>query len=159
MALRIGVRRASEADVEGLVKLIARLKELNSELDPQFLPGEDLEANVRSYVEESLKRDNVVFLVAEDEAEGRLVGVLRLEVVDRRFYKPRYKAVITDLYVHPTYRGKRIGKLLIERAAEEARARGAGLLTVVYPVGNVIADRFYDRMGFRDLQKERYLPL
>jgi len=159
MAMRIAVRRAEEKDADEIVRLIARLKFLNSELDPLFLPSKDLEAAVRDYVQRSLGDEKVLVLVAEDEEAGRIVGVLRMEVVDRLFYEPRYKALITDLYVHPQYRRRRIGRLLIGRAAEEARGLGAGMLAVVYPAGNAIADSFYAKMGFRDLQKEKFIPL
>ncbi|MEB3851928.1 MAG: GNAT family N-acetyltransferase [Desulfurococcales archaeon] len=159
MASRVAVRRAQERDVESVAGLIARLKALNGELDPHFLPAGDLEARAREYVAKSLGSDNAFILVAEDEQAGRIVGVIRVELVDRVFYKPRIKAVITDFYVHPAYRGKRIGRLLVEKAQEEAKARGAGLITAVYPEGNIIADSFYSRMGFRPLQKELYKPL
>ncbi len=159
MASRVVVRRASESDLEALAGLVARLKSLNGELDPHFLPVDNLEEAARRYVEESLGSEKVVFLVAEDEVEGRIIGAIRVELVDRVFYKPPVKAVITDFYVHPAYRGKRIGRLLIEKAMEEAKARGAGIITAVYPEGNIIADAFYKRMGFKPLQKELYKPL
>jgi GNAT superfamily N-acetyltransferase len=159
MAMRIAVRRAEEKDADEIARLLARLKILNSELDPHFLPSRDLESAVREYVRKSLESEKSLVLVAEDEEAGRIVGVLRLEIVDRLFYEPRYKALITDLYVHPQYRRKRIGRLLIERAAEEAKGLGAGMLAVVYPAGNTIADSFYAKMGFKDLQKEKYIPL
>jgi len=159
VSVRINVRRAEDRDADEIARLIARLKTLNSELDPHFLPSKDLEATVKEYVRRSLGEDRTVIIVAEDEEAGRIVGVLRLEIVDRLFYEPRYKAVITDLYVHPQYRRRRIGRLLIERAADEARSRGAGMLAVVYPAGNTIADSFYTKLGFKDLQKEKYIPL
>ncbi|MEB3816845.1 MAG: GNAT family N-acetyltransferase [Desulfurococcales archaeon] len=159
MPLRLNVRLAREGDVDQLTDLIVRLKSLNSELDPHFLPDENILDTVRRYVGESITSDKAVVLVAEDEESGRIVGVLRFEIVDRLFYKPRIKAVITDIYVHPAYRGKGIGRLLVERAAAEAKKRGAGLLTVIYPEGNLIAESFYNKMGFQPLQKEKYLRL
>jgi len=154
----IVVRRMSEGDLEAVAELIARLKSLNEELDPNFKVVEDLDKVVREYLERSLKSDRVVVLVAEDEGNRLIAGVVRFELVDRLFYEPRLQAVITDLYVRPQYRRKRLGRLLVEKALDEARRMGAGIVTVVYPAGNRIADSFYTKMGFVELNKELYRP-
>jgi ribosomal protein S18 acetylase RimI-like enzyme len=159
MAAHLTIRGAGPGDAGELARLVARLKTLNGELDPHFLPADNLEEAARDYVAKSLESENVFILVAVDERENRIVGMIRVELVDRIFYKPPVKAVITDFYVHPAFRGKRIGRLLVEKAMEEAKARGAGMITAVYPEGNIIADAFYKRMGFRPLQKEYYKPL
>jgi len=56
----IVVRRMSEGDLEAVAELIARLKSLNEELDPNFKVVEDLDKVVREYLERSLKSDRVV---------------------------------------------------------------------------------------------------
>ncbi len=156
---RIQVREAVEADAEALAALVARLKSLNEELDPHFKVVGDLDKVALEYVKASIGSDKVILLVAEDAEAGEVAGLIRVELVDRVFYEPRVKAVITDIYVRPKYRRRRVGRLLLEKAAEEAARRGAGIITAVYPAGNVIAARFYQQMGFTRLQEEVYKPL
>ncbi len=152
------VRRMTESDLEEAAELVARLKSFNEELDPNFKVVDNLGDVVKDYLRRSLSSDKVAVLVAFDEGNKLMAGVARVELVDRLFYEPRLAGVITDLYVRPQYRRKRLGRLLIEKSIEEARRMGAGIVTVVYPAGNQIADSFYTRMGFVQLNKELYKP-
>ncbi len=145
----IQIRRAEEKDVEALVDFIVRLKQVNEELDPMYITRENLAETVKAYVERSLKDTNTILLVAE--CEGKIVGMVRAAILDRMFYEPRMEALITDIYVHPSYRRRGVATALIERLAEEARRKGVGLLAAEYPPGNKIAERFFARLGFKPL--------
>ncbi len=155
----IYVKEAAKEDSSIIADMIARLKMLNEELDPHFKTIRDLETAVREYVNKMIEDENSKILLALDADTSEAVGVLILRREDRVFYEPRIKAVITDFYVKPKYRRKRIGTLLLEKALEEAKEMGAGILTVVYPAGNTIADEFYKKAGFKELQIEKYKPL
>jgi GNAT superfamily N-acetyltransferase len=154
--MRINVRHLAPEDVDKVTKLIARLKDLNSELDPHYMTIDNLEDVVRDYVKKSAEDPNVVFLLAEDEETKRIVGILRAQFRDRAFYKPRNALVITDIYVDPRYRRKGLGSLLLRKLEETAREKGIEMLIAVYPAGNVIADDFFNKKGFKLLQVERY---
>lgn len=152
----IVIRNMSEQDIDQVTELIVRLKSLNEELDPHFKVVSNIYDVVKEYLVRSLKDDKVVILVAEDSYSKLIAGVVRFELVDRLFYEPRVKAEITDLYIRPQYRRKRLGRMLIDKTFDEARKRGAGIVTVVYPAGNSIADSFYKSLSFLELNKELY---
>lgn len=157
--MKIGIRRAEPSDATILEDFVARLKSLNEELDPLFKTVENLRDEVRKYIKSSLEDDRSIVLVAYNTENGEIVGMLRLEIIDRIFYSPRTAAVITDLYVKPKHRGGKIATLLLEKAKEEAKARGAGLLVATYPANNMIAEAFYSKAGFKTLQVEKFIPL
>jgi len=152
----IVIRKPVESEVEVLAELVARLKSLNEELDPNYKTVSDLLDAARDYIAESLKSENVILLVAEDADVGKIVGIARVEIKNRRFYEPRVKGVITDLYVHPSYRRKKVGALLVDKAVEELQGRGINMLTAIYPINNIIAKKFYENLGFTDLDIEVY---
>jgi len=156
--MRITIRYAEAKDIAEISDMLVKLKLLNEELDPHFKIVEDLEEQVNKYVEGVIGRNDTIVLVAEDEEAGSLAGVVIAVLVDRIFYQPRLKAMITDFYVKPVYRRKRLGTLLLERIAREALNRGAGILTAIYPADNSIAEEFYKSQGFQVLQVERYKP-
>jgi len=56
-------------------------------------------------------------------------------------------AVLWDIRVHPDHRGRGIGSLLFDRAADWARQRGFGQLGLETSSVNVPACRFYAQMG------------
>ncbi len=156
MVSRIVVREAVPDDAEEVAKLIARLKALNEELDPHYKVVDNIDEVSMEYVREMMESGKARVLVAVDSAVGSIVGVLIYRIVDRRFYVPRVKAQIVDFYVLPKYRGRRIGTLLLEKAAEMAKGDGAGMITVIYPALNTIAGRFYEAKSFIDLAHEKY---
>ncbi len=157
--MKINVRMVEEKDFEEVAKLVARLKSLNEELDPHFKAVDNVREIALKYIEETTKSDNAFILVAENGETGEIIGVIRVELVDRVFYEPRIKALITDIYVKPKYRRKRVGILLLEKAAAEAKRRGARMLSAIYPHGNVLAAEFYKKQGFSEFQREVYKPL
>ncbi|MCS7107286.1 MAG: GNAT family N-acetyltransferase [Acidilobaceae archaeon] len=157
--MRLEVRLAGQGDAEQLSYLIARLKSLNEELDPLFKTVNNLHEVVQEYVRESVESDRVFILIAQNGENGEIAGIVRVEMEDRLFYVPRIVAVISDIYVKPKYRRRKVATLLLERAKEEAKKRGAGMLIAVYPANNMIAESFYSRAGFKLLQVEKYVPL
>ncbi len=155
--MKVSIRRADKDDVPELAKMVARLKTLNEELSQAFRTTAGLEEEAARYIEESMESGSTVILVAE--SDGEVVGFVKIDFVDRRFYEPRMKAEITDIYVKPMYRRQGLGKLLVEAAKDEARKRGAGIVSAIFPSNNVIAKRFYEGLGFKDFQLELYIKL
>ncbi|MEB3756133.1 MAG: GNAT family N-acetyltransferase [Desulfurococcales archaeon] len=152
----IVVRKPIQEDIKAMADLVARLKSLNEELDPHYKTVEDLYQASENYIKEALEDPNSIILVAEDEATGQLVGLVKVDIVNRRFYEPRVKGAIKDMYVHPSYRRKKLGVLLIDKMIDELRTRGIKMITAIYPVNNIIARRFYENLGFTDLDVEVY---
>jgi len=148
-----------EDDVENALEYIVRLKLLNEEVDPNFKTVDNLEEEARGYLIESLEDENVAVYVCEDLDVNQVVGLVRIEIRDRRFYYPRKEAVITDIYVKAGYRGKNIGHILIDKASSFAKEKGAGLIVVSYPLNNTIADKFFTEGGFKDLKRVKFFSL
>jgi len=141
------VRVAEARDREKIIDLMIRAKRLNEEFDPLLRLSPTLQETVTSYVEESLTSPNSLLLVAEHG--GRLVGVLKAEVVDRVFYDPPLEGLIRELYILPEYRRKGVAKILVTEASKILQGRGAGLITAEFPSLHKIAMEFYEKMGFR----------
>lgn len=89
----------------------------------------------------------------EHQAFAFLVALDGQEVVGFSLYYPRYSTwkgrcfYLEDLYVKPAYRGKGLGKQLLEATAEEARRAGARRLDWQVLDWNEEAVRFYERIG------------
>ena len=83
-------------------------------------------------------------------ASGRLVGILSFRRDERR--KALHKGMITAMYVAPPWRGRGLGRTLVERAVALARA-SPGLqqiyLWALVSPGRTSAVGFYERLGFR----------
>jgi len=80
-----------------------------------------------------------VYLVAR--VKGRIVGYVGMWTVGDEGH-------ITNIAVHPDFRGKGIGTLLLSFLIAVAYSRGIGALTLEVRVSNVRARKLYERMGF-----------
>jgi ribosomal-protein-alanine N-acetyltransferase len=59
------------------------------------------------------------------------------------------EAHISTIAVHPDWRGKGLGELLLLTAVEEALARGASMISLEVRPSNHVAQRLYRKYGFR----------
>ncbi|MEM0481893.1 MAG: GNAT family N-acetyltransferase [Nitrososphaerota archaeon] len=149
MPTDISIRVAEKQDKERIVDLMMRAKRLNEEFDPLLKLSHRLQEIVTRYVEESFTSPSSLLVVAEHG--GRLVGVLKAELVNRIFYDPPLEGIIRELYILPEYRRKGVGKMLVAEAFKILQERGAGLITAEFPSLHKIAVEFYEKMGFRPI--------
>ena len=96
---------------------------------------------------ESLKAGAFPYLAAADEA-GRVLGYAYVGAFRPR---PAYRFIVEDsVYVAPEAKGRGVGRLLMERLIEAARA--LGFRQIVAVIGDGHADsasvRLHERLGF-----------
>lgn len=143
------IRRATSSDVATAAELIVRTKKLNNEFDPLFSVVANAKETAEAYIEDSLKSNGVLLLVAT--ARQKVVGLLRAEMRRRRFYNPTDDGHITDFYILPEFRRKALGNEILKRASAELTKMGAQIITAEVPTQNEIAVKFYTKRGFRSL--------
>ena len=105
----------------------------------------DLDA-AKKFLRERLANDqSVIFMVYND---SRAVGFTQLYPV---FSSVNMAAVwlLNDLFVDPVYRGKKIGKQLLEAAQNHCTASGAKGVSLETEQTNVVGNKLYPIMGFK----------
>ena len=143
------IREAAIADVDQSAELLIRLKRLNSEFDPMFKVAETAIVEAKKYLREAVDSEKSIVLVA---MEGqKVVGVIKADLEDRRFYEPRIKGAIVDFYVLPEFRRKKLGEELIRKMIHKLKEKGAEIVAAEFPSQNKIAVNFYEKLRFRPL--------
>lgn len=127
------VRVATVADASALARLLG---ELGYPVAPDALIPR---------LERMLARDDQHVLIAEDQGGTR--GVLALHVFPMLEYD-QDAAMITALVIAEGARGTGIGRQLVERGAELARAAGARRFMVTTHNRRAGAHAFYEKLGF-----------
>jgi Histone acetyltransferase HPA2 and related acetyltransferases len=146
----IVIRPATKEDLDAATQLVIRLKRLNAEFDPLLEVAPDIEQAARKYLETAISSPTSILLVA---VEGtKVVGLLKGDVEDRIFYRPKYAGVIREFYILPEYRRKGIGKRLMIEGVEMLRRKGAEVIMASFPALNEIAINFYKKIGFRPVK-------
>lgn len=79
--------------------------------------------------------------------DGAMSGVAGLNRETR--LKNRHKATLVAMYVAPEYQGHGIGRALVGKVLDEARAGGVGLVVLTVTAGNREATALYEKCGFK----------
>jgi ribosomal protein S18 acetylase RimI-like enzyme len=95
-------------------------------------------------------------MVAEDA--GLLLGVC-LWTMTYSSWRGCAGVYISDLYVLPLARGRKIGEKLLRGTIIEAKKRGAGFIKMEVEQSNESAARFYERLGFTHKSDDRIFIL
>ena len=145
MSLRI--REAEAADLPALIALYNELS-----LDEPREDAAAIERYSAAFSEiESLTGHHV--LVAEDD--GRLVGSVTVIVAPNLTYQGTPFALIENVVVTESARGRGVGALIMNAAIDIAREAGCYKVTLTSNKRRADAHRFYERIGF-DERKEGF---
>lgn len=141
------VRRATPADA---VVAAEMLHEFNTEFDTPT-PGRRV---LTSRLGDLLAGDEVVVLLVGEPATGLAVLTFRPSV-----WYDGPVAILDELYVRPSARGRRLGSALLASACDLVRGRGGGLIEANVDGDDTRARRFYEARGFANNEPGRTDPL
>lgn len=135
---KLGVRRADLSDLEAVVPLFDGYRQFYQQAGD--IPG------ARAFLQARLeRRDSVLFLA---EIDGRAAGFTQLypsfsSVSMKRLW------ILNDLFTHPDYRRRGVGRALLTHAEQFAREDGAKGLTLSTAKTNATAKATYEQAGWK----------
>ena len=159
----VGGRALSNLSEAGMMDITQVLERINVHIRPMRLPDVEQVVQIdrlsftlpwseRTYCLELTENSVAHLLVAEqeDQLKQSIVGYVGFWfIVD--------EAHISTLAVHPDFRGKGIGRRLLEEALEEASRLGADLVTLEVRASSQIPIDLYKKFGFQiRASKPRY---
>jgi [ribosomal protein S18]-alanine N-acetyltransferase len=92
-----------------------------------------------AFYSELQSNSNAFYYVAE--TAGKVIGYGGMWIIID-------EAHITNIAVHPDYRGRKIGEALLCRLIAEAADRGAGDMTLEVRKNNIVAQNLYKKYNF-----------
>ena len=152
------IRRARRADREGAVGLWRELQTDHAARDPRYRLSDDAEARWATDLRVWLRAHTSRVWVAE--ADDRLVGLCTAHLADPApMYAGPSFVFVGDLVTAADWRGRGIGKRLLDAAREWARQVGAGELRAGVLATNPEGRRFWEREGAEDYTVTVVMPL
>ena len=139
MVDRVVVRQAADADVARIVELLLHGAVRAGKEDPSDL------APYRAALAECTAGPGTV-LVAE--VDGEVVGVCQLIVFRHLQLRGGLCAEVESVHVHPDFRSRGIGGLLMGHVVSRARELGCYRVQLTSNNARPEAHRFYERLGF-----------
>lgn len=149
----MNIRRATEADMSGLVSLLDQVLMVHYEGRPDLF-----KPNTRKYTDQELKAliaddDRPIWVaVAEDAAPGQILGYAFCVVEDfthSNNMQPNKTLYIDDLCVDEGARGLHVGSSLYHFVCSWAREHGFYNVTLNVWSCNPKAQGFYEAMGLK----------
>ena len=139
-----------QADFDAICQLLYELDEFHVRLLPDLLQTIDDPARQNERIGQYVAADDAELLVAE--LHGALVGLSTVRVLsnpDAPMFKAGQRAYMDDLVVSDRFRGRGIGKQLLSKVVDWARARELKYVDTNVWDDNECAMSFYRFHGFQ----------
>jgi GNAT superfamily N-acetyltransferase len=136
--MSLEIRAAGDADLPAVLNLHAEL-----EKDHQLLSMEQAQT-----IFKAMKRypDYTLYVATWD---GVIVGTFTLLIMDGLAHLGSPSGIVEDVVVHANWRGRGIGKRMMQFAMKRCRARGCYKLALSSHRKREAAHRFYESLGFQ----------
>ncbi len=82
-------------------------------------------------------------------ADNEIVGTFSLVIMDNLGHLGAPSGIVEDIVVHPEWRGKGIGKKMMNFAMERCREKGCYKLAISSNIERGEAHLFYESLGFK----------
>lgn len=145
----IHVRPAIVHDAAELLQLWQELMELHVSLDDRFALADRAHERFLGYLDLARSRDDYQVLIADHPA-GPVGFVIACVLPNSPVYRARWIGYINDLCVTDAWRGRGVGRMLVDEAVAWLRHRGADSVEVYVAHRNPRAIQFWKRMGGRE---------
>jgi len=140
--MNIHIRNAKQEDVPNIVQLLAD--------DPLGAQRERYEKPLPESYYEAFKEINAdknnYLMVAE--FENHIIGTLQLTIIPYLTYQGGKRALVEAVRIDKTYRGKGIGKIMLEWAINKAREINCHVVQLTTDKKRPDALEFYKMLGF-----------
>lgn len=141
------IREYTQNDIQQIRYCLGKLQEYERSVEPNRVPNDQIGDNYWNYlIDETNKKKGKIF-VAEDE--GKIVGIICVWV-EREIEMDSDYLYVSDWIVLEEYRGKGLGKALIEQAQDYATSIGLKIIRLGVLINNELAKDVYYKLGFRD---------
>ncbi len=150
------IRPATPDDLPSAAALAARLVRMHHAMDPlRFMCVEGLEKGYERWFRSELPSKEVVLRVVVAKDDGRVLGYAygRLEPRDWNSLLDAHGA-LHDIFVDESVRGSGAAEALLRATLDALSALGAPRVLLESAFGNVVAQRLFERVGFRKTMVE-----
>lgn len=137
------IREATRADVPAIVRMLAD-DHLGNQREAYSDPLP--ESYYHAFADIERDPNNTILVACRDDV---VVGTLQLTFVPSLSYQGGWRATVESVRTDATVRGQGIGRMMMERAIELARAKGCVLMQLSTHQSRTDAHRFYERLGFK----------
>lgn len=149
----VTIHHAEPTDLAGVQADVVALFTEDSGARDATISRDWPQSHAAAWLEDQMASERKVLLIARSDGQ---VGYLAGELLAPSAMRTVSVAVLVSMYVRPAFRGRGVGRRLVEAFGDWARERRAERMSVTAFAANTDAVRFYERFGFtpRQIQLE-----
>jgi ribosomal protein S18 acetylase RimI-like enzyme len=158
--MMITIRLYRPEDTAGVEQCLIELQDFERSIESNRVEGRTIATARRESLLAWCAQARGALFVAEEA--GSIVGLIAViaQVSDDPLIELNKEfAYIPDLVVLPAYRGRGLGRALLQQAETYARQQGATLLKVDVLAANKVARHLYEAVGFQNYEIRLIKPL
>jgi ribosomal protein S18 acetylase RimI-like enzyme len=149
------IRKATQADIESIMKLWKELMNFHIERDSYFDIANNAPEKFAKFIKEKLDSNDYCILVAEDN--GRVVGYCLAKKDKHPLFKAPDYSEIFDLVITREFRRKGIGSALLDKVFNWCFEKGIKRVEVKVALANEVSRKFWRKMGFKPCMEILYV--
>ncbi|MDG6220715.1 MAG: N-acetyltransferase [Candidatus Thermoplasmatota archaeon] len=152
--MQINIRKAQRQDVPILAQMALEFEEYLMSLEPGLVEETPALETFQRVLEEGFDDPKHCILVAESFGDNKVGGGRIMGLGDfwayPEFLHAGLSGYLCNLYVRERWRGKGVGKSLLDALLKEAKARGVVAMHISVKKLNVKAQEFYKKNGITE---------
>ncbi len=137
--MNIEIQEAKEQDLPAIIDLYKQLDTSNSE---QL----SIEEAIQMFRKINTYPDYKLYVAVKD---GQIVGTFTLLIMDSLAHRGKSSGIVEDVVVDEQWRGKGIGKLMMQFAMNYCKRDGCAKLALSSNMKRLAAHQFYESLGFQ----------
>ena len=145
----MNIRKGTMKDYEEVLRLLTQLEEVEVKLDSNLRIGYFETEEGKVAAKKSLRKHNVIFLVAEDD-NNCVAGFIFGKVSRNVWWNYQPVAFINDFIVDSNHRRQGIGTKLVTEFENIAKQQGAFYIRLLAFPTNMPAVNFYKKHGLME---------
>jgi GNAT superfamily N-acetyltransferase len=148
----IVIRDAKPTDINNLAELRLSLQRHVEASNPMIwrITAEGV-GLLKQGLEEAMRADQDHIVVAT--MNGEVIGFVHGQVLQRTDYQPNIVGTISNIYVQREFRGRGIGRRLVEGLFQFFSVKNVEEVTLRFVIGNREAEEFWIGLGFKPVIK------
>ena len=135
---------ANIADIDDLVSLLSDLFTIEKDFSPDL-------SKQKKGLELIIKNRNTATVQVAKNAAGKVIGMVTAQLVISTA-QGAASAWIEDMVIHSSYRGRGIGKKLLQRTLDWAKENGATRAQLLVDIENSEALGYYEHLNWESTQ-------
>lgn len=152
------IRKASQKDIEPIVKLNSQLADYHTQFDAFYKTGRASAKDFKKHLKEIINRRNSRVIVAEDQ--GKIIGFFMGCINNSKPYaKPKKVGGLSTAFVCQGYRRSGIGREMFEDLLNWFRKNKIKNVELSVDFRNEIGGQAWKKFGFKDFMKRMRLDL